>query len=38
LAEVFVDLPDLITKKYNRDGFVPSYYCEDKYDYSQRYT
>jgi len=38
LAEVFVDLPDLIAKKYNRDGFVPSYYCEDKYDYSQRYT
>lgn len=38
LAEVFVDLPNMIAKKHDRDGFVPSYYCENKYDYSQRYT
>ncbi|MFB6241277.1 MAG: glycosyltransferase family 2 protein [Candidatus Nanosalina sp.] len=35
--EVLLDLPELLRKRYNREEYIPSYYCEDIRDYSKRY-
>jgi GT2 family glycosyltransferase len=38
IMEVLYDIPGLIKKRLDRSSFVPSYYCENSYDYSERYT
>lgn len=37
LTEVMQDLPEIISKRRDRTAFIPSYYCEDIKDYSERY-
>ncbi|MFB6200108.1 MAG: glycosyltransferase family 2 protein [Candidatus Nanohaloarchaea archaeon] len=35
--EFLMDFPNILAKRYNREEFVPSYYCEDVRDYGSRY-
>lgn len=36
--EVLVDFPQLLRKRRHREKFIPSYYCENIKDYSERYS